>query len=216
MIERLFLSTSATDDRTDALEELVHQRNPGGDDVIRNADTTQQGPKDTSAYSVLRLLAEQLPKLISQADSSEHSPGNLRDQINRRCRKRLRTPDGEDGSRPREIFGTPSLPSQKIIDESVSLYFSHIHPWIPMIHQRRFRDRLGDPSLDLLLHAMIFAASKFIEQGDITGAGLYDGPWTSERTRAWVVSIAMGSLSVEHLQALTIIAFTDVSPCSIT
>ena len=78
-----------------------------------------------------------------------------------------------------------------------------------MIHQRRFRDRLGDPGLDLLLHAMFFAASKFMELEATTG--LYETPWTSERTRAWIVSVAMGSLSVEHLQALTIIAFTDVS-----
>ena len=85
-----------------------------------------------------------------------------------------------------------------------------------MIHQRRFRDRLGDPGLDLLLHAMIFAASKFIEQGKGTNESLYVSPWTSERTRGWIVSVAMGSLSVENLQALTIIAFTDVSICAVT
>ena len=80
-----------------------------------------------------------------------------------------------------------------------------------MIHQRRFRERLDDPRLSLLLHAIIFAVSKFLISKDISEEDIYNVPWTRERSRAWVVSIAMEGLFVENLQALTIVAFTDVS-----
>ena len=79
-----------------------------------------------------------------------------------------------------------------------------------MIHQHRFRERLSDHRLNLLLHAMIFAASKFLISKEIPEEAIYNAPWTCEHSRAWIVSIAMEGLSVENLQALTIVAFTDV------
>lgn len=73
-----------------------------------------------------------------------------------------------------------------------------------MIHQGRFYERLADETqrdqLLIILHAMVLAASKFVP-----GAAVY----VRTHTRKWVICNAMDGLSLENLQALTILAFND-------
>lgn len=92
-------------------------------------------------------------------------------------------------------------------------YFNHVHPWIPIIHEGRFRRRLDDDAerdkLHLVLQSMILIASRYIEDEDISNPFLRSAD-ESENHRDWVVSKAMKHLSVENLQALLIIAFNDV------
>lgn len=77
-----------------------------------------------------------------------------------------------------------------------------------MIHQGRFRQRLdsiGDRAkLEVVLHAMIIAAYKFVPNSCVSADIL-------SRTRQWVVYAAMDGVCLESLQALIILAFNDVS-----
>ncbi|KAI6782634.1 uncharacterized protein J7T54_003647 [Emericellopsis cladophorae] len=75
-----------------------------------------------------------------------------------------------------------SLPDAKLLEEVISIYFDRVQPWIPILHETHFRQRVQNhdelPQLVIVLHAMI-------------GNG--------EASRAWSV---IGSLTrtVEYLQ----------------
>jgi hypothetical protein len=126
-------------------------------------------------------------------------------------RKRRRTAEDESirGAGYDEEDGTssPTLPAPRALAAILDAYFACIHPWIPMLHQSRLRRRLADPQerpkLDIVLHAMTLVASRFVGDEHVTVA-------SPARLRAWVVSTAMDCMSVESLQAMIMLAFSDV------
>lgn len=78
-----------------------------------------------------------------------------------------------------------------------------------MIHQARFRYRFDAfaaerDKLEVVLYAMVIAASKFV-LGETLSIGVL------ALMRRWVVWKAMDDLSLDSLQALIILSFTDVS-----
>ena len=103
------------------------------------------------------------------------------------------------------------LPAPPLLDTIISVYFSVVQPWIPILHETRFRRQLNDaeqrPRLAVILHAMVVATIRFIEDDSIT---FEEVTRRSNRSRNIVVLTAMDNLSVENLQALTIIAFDDI------
>jgi hypothetical protein len=64
--------------------------------------------------------------------------------------------------------------------------------------------------LVIVIHAIIVAAIRFAHP-EAHGLSTTDVESQTRKSRSIVVLNAMDSLSVEHLQALTIIAFDDVS-----
>lgn len=100
-----------------------------------------------------------------------------------------------------------------LLDGVLDNYFSQIHPWLPMLHQATFRQRLAeqvyDERLEIILHAMVAAAVRFAIRPD-TPESLRHTLKLTKRSRDWVLLYALRSLSVENLQALSIIAFDDV------
>lgn len=112
------------------------------------------------------------------------------------------------------------LPSEQLMKAIVDTYFARIHPWIPMLHQSHFLSRLHDPQqrlgLTVILHAMVTAALRFVDEGTrSTMRGRTDD--IVKRSRNTVILMAFDGLSVENLQALTIITFDDAfSPQSNT
>lgn len=106
----------------------------------------------------------------------------------------------------------------------MTVYFVAIQPWLPILHETRFRERMRDPeqlpSLLVVLHAMVVSAIRFAHP-EVYGLSMDDVEATVRRSRSIVVLNAMDSLAVENLQALIMVAFTDVSaktqfvsPCS--
>lgn len=81
-----------------------------------------------------------------------------------------------------------------------------------MLQQARFDRRLADPAtrpkLLVILHAMVVAATRYVDPTCIPGP--LPTPAEREQTRSWVMSTAMSALVIESLQALTIIAFNDI------
>lgn len=153
---------------------------------------------DSAAQSILALLARELPKLVKQdwKDSAATPVSSDQSYKRRRLEKTL------DTSSPFEE--APSLPGADTLELILAAYFTHVHPWIPMIHQRRFFDRLADKNhrdrLVIIIHSMVLAAAKFVPDA---------AKYVRAHTRSWVIRSAMDSLSLENLQALIILAFND-------
>jgi hypothetical protein len=102
------------------------------------------------------------------------------------------------------------LPPFEALESYTNTYFTHVHPWIPMLNQDRFRQRVQDPSelpkLKVILQALVMIASRYLPQE----LGLNE-IWPVEKIREWVILRSMESNTLEGLQALIIIAFNDVS-----
>ena len=183
-------------------QEARGQRSPL---IAEEVPVSQNGPlQDSTAYDILALLAKELPKLVNAQmnRSTSHSCPN-----NEQPSKRRRVNSETDHVTTTSLEESPILPSLDLLDVIISAYFTHIHPCIPMIHQARFRRRLGDmndsATLEVILHAMIVSSSKFVPHANIS-------PDLIRCSRKWVVSTAMELVCLEGLQALIILAFTDV------
>ena len=114
---------------------------------------------------------------------------------------------------------SPPLPQQECIEKLFALYMSCVHPWIPMINQDRFREKLKDPGectkLGIVIRAMWVVAGKFLPAPDRDLTALHLR-WTVNSVRRWVVATAIENLSLEGIQALIMVAFDDVSSRSLT
>ncbi|OBR07128.1 C6 transcription factor [Colletotrichum higginsianum IMI 349063] len=212
--------------RLDALERAVHQQgrtnnttrersghpeaehSPGQED---SPDTN--GGLEKNAYNIMAFFAKELQKFNSSnntlADDERRQQREAPEQQPTRA-KRRRINDGE----PSVVAGSiPALPDAETIQVVLRAYFSHVHQWIPMIHEARFRRRLEHSSeadaLDVVLHAMILSASRYIDDEDVASS-LFGSVQQRDAVRDWVVSNAMRNLSVESHQALIIVAFNDI------
>jgi hypothetical protein len=100
------------------------------------------------------------------------------------------------------------------LEAVVDLYFALVQPWIPVLHERRFHQRLKDPdereNFEVVLHAMVFALLKHVDPSLLKN--VHDVDAVCERSRKIVLLTAMNDLHVENLQALTILCFEEVSP----
>lgn len=165
-----------------------------------------------------------LPAQSSIAQAQHATPGSVAlsspNDVQHQPRKRRRVdscgnPNIELVSQLNELGSTSSqLPPAELLEEVINAYFILVQPWIPILHETRFRGRFYSheqlPCLTVLLHAIVVAAIRFVdtENGKMSEKELET--WTS-RSRSIVLLSAMDGMSVENLQALSIIAFTDVS-----
>ncbi|CAN9407444.1 unnamed protein product [Alternaria sp. RS040] len=162
----------------------------------------RQSSSKSAACSILALLAKELPKLTDGLSNGGVATPATNEESNKRRRLAdkdniiLHTLDSDE---------VPPLPQAEMLEAIVAAYFSRVHPWIPMIHQARFLQRFSIEQqrrkLSVVIQAMILAASKFV-------SGSQGGH--VEQARRWVVCTAMETLSLESLQALTILAFDDI------
>ncbi|KAF4438877.1 hypothetical protein F53441_12698 [Fusarium austroafricanum] len=123
-------------------------------------------------------------------------------------------PNIELASQLNELGSTTSqLPPPELLEEVINAYFIFVQPWIPILHETRFRSRFYNheqlPCLTVLLHAIVVAAIRFVDGGTERISENDVEIWIS-RSRSIVLLSAMDGMSVENLQALSIIAFTDM------
>lgn len=105
------------------------------------------------------------------------------------------------------------LPSVKTLGLVLDTFYSIIHPWVPIIHLNRFREQFNDPekrpNLEIILHAMVYATMKYLKEEDID----MEKPEIARQvqlSRNMVMLTATDRLTIQNIQALTIIAFHDV------
>ncbi|KAK1982734.1 fungal-specific transcription factor domain-containing protein [Colletotrichum cereale] len=108
---------------------------------------------------------------------------------------------------------TTSLPPSDLLEDIINIYFNIIQPWIPILHETQFRRRVHDPEqlprLIVVLHAMVVAALRYVDNPE-TRPSTQEIERRALRSRNIVILNAMDQLSVENLQALIILAFTDI------
>lgn len=110
-----------------------------------------------------------------------------------------------------------ALPEPRLLDAVLDTYFAKIHPWVPLIHEGRFRARLENPQerlkYDVVLHALVAITLKHVSFENY-GLGRADAVRQIRLSRNVVMLSGMGNLSVENLQALVLITFDHVSNCN--
>lgn len=162
----------------------------------------------------MAFFAKELHKFNSKSRSSSSEQRTQTESPGRAKRRRL------DDHEPINIAFTgdsspalPVLPEEEDLEIVLKAYFAHIHPWIPIIHEARFRRRLREPGDDkpllAVLHAMVLSASRFISDEDVA-TKLFGTHQQRSITRDWIVSTSMKTFNVESHQALIIVAFNDV------
>lgn len=157
--------------------------------------------------SLLLSLAREICKL-------SNTPSPSADRTNDEPIAKRRRTNNNTGSRTsRYTSNQPLLPDDIALDHILDAYFRQIHPWIPMIHEARFRRRLQEHSDETnllpILQAIVLISYRHISRKDI--AESVHNMLGGQDTRDWIVAKATKSLSVENLQALIIICFHDVS-----
>ncbi|KAH8678941.1 hypothetical protein BGZ60DRAFT_468294 [Tricladium varicosporioides] len=110
-----------------------------------------------------------------------------------------------------EIGNANSL--SELLDDIVNNYFSQVHPWLPMLHETRFRQQISenvyDANFEVILNAIVYASAKFAEYPDPL-LSVEQVSHLTKSSRDWVMRCALNSLSVANLQALLVVAFTDI------
>ncbi|KAI8307066.1 Citrinin biosynthesis transcriptional activator ctnR [Colletotrichum sp. SAR11_59] len=110
------------------------------------------------------------------------------------------------------VFDDSLLPEADLVDNLVEIYFANVHPWIPMLHVRQFRERMLDPEqrpqLSTIFHAIVSLCARFSQDARLGSPE--EKTRYAKRCRQFVILNSMESFSVENLQALTIIAFDTV------
>ncbi|KAH8683616.1 fungal-specific transcription factor domain-containing protein [Ilyonectria robusta] len=194
------------------LERSVARQQTSLDCLQAEAEAPRQQAQDPSTRSILSLLATELQKF--NATPSSPAQSTPRREQNGASAKRRRLNDDRACEQRILVNDISHSADERELEEALKSYFNHVHPWIPIIHEGRFRRRLDDDEergkLHLVLKSMILVASRYIEDEEISNSLLRSAE-DSENYRDWVVSKAMKHLSVENLQALLIIAFNDAS-----
>ncbi|KAF5007143.1 hypothetical protein FDECE_6529 [Fusarium decemcellulare] len=184
-----------------------------GDDLVESEPHRADIPSPLE--KVLSTLAGELQKLNQNITPTSSRSDQSQDAHGSRKRRRAERPQAEE-----LLNDTPEdLPSSfdgdgiyDILDDLLDAYFSHIQPWIPMINMRDFRARArrdNDHTLKVVLQAMAVACLRYVERdGELLPTDYVRTE--TRRLRRLVLLDALDGLTVENLQALTMIAFTDI------
>ncbi|XXG96837.1 hypothetical protein Hte_003128 [Hypoxylon texense] len=109
-------------------------------------------------------------------------------------------------------YDEPDLPPKDLVDALVEIYFAKIHPWIPMLHVRVFRQRMANDRertrLTTIFHAIVSLCSRFSD--DVRLGSAEKKARDSKKSKEIVLLRSMESFSVENLQALIICAFDTI------
>jgi hypothetical protein len=106
-----------------------------------------------------------------------------------------------------------SLPPPEVLKAIIDTYFTLVQPWIPIFHEKRFRQRVRNSidrrRLEIILHAMTVAMLRHIDPRELS-IDIGNVESICERSRKIVILTGMEDMYVENLQALIIVCFEDV------
>lgn len=180
------------------------------------SSTTLNTPHESSAVSgdTLRERTNRLKTTLSNLAVGDSDTSGTALQSSP---KRRRTSNGKWSPSPMQTLPPhnedSTLPPDDLIDGLVEIYFANIHPWIPILHVRQFRERMADPTqrqkLTTIFHAIVSVCVRFSEDPRLSSADVRMRH--SRQSRKTVILQSMESFSVENLQALVICAFDIVS-----
>ncbi|KAG7054792.1 hypothetical protein JMJ77_0007266 [Colletotrichum scovillei] len=211
--------------RLDALERTVHQQRTKNTSSDHRPSESNHSPSqddanginsslENNAYSIMAFFAKELHKFNSKSGGLLAEERTEAESQVRAKRRRLDDHEPTNSTSTGDSSPTsPVLPDKEDLEIVLNAYFAHIHPWIPIIHEARFRRRLREPGeaklLLAVLHAMVLSASRYISDEDVA-TSLFGAHQQRRIARDWVVSTSMKTFSVESQQALIIVAFNDI------
>ncbi|CAG9983159.1 unnamed protein product [Clonostachys byssicola] len=153
--------------------------------------------------------------------SKRYATGEDDENASDRQPKRIRVQDDHQASPP--ISSQDFSPSAvcessahlpiELINDVVLLYFIRVHNWIPILHWKHFKQKIhqegGREQYTVILDAMVISTLKFVAR-EKYNLSSDDVQRISSKCRESLLLKAMQSLSVENLQALVILVFTDI------
>ena len=199
--------------RLDALETMFLGQGVLWQQIWNQVHATSNSvppPMTGSLQQHTELLKQRLDSLgrkrCSEEDETISSPHS-----NKRSRIGRGISNAEGATLRREGLGRELLPAD-LIDSLIELYFSNIHPWIPVLHVRQFRRRLHLPDerhkISSILYAITSVCVRFSDDPRLGDAE--SRLKLAESSRQAVILQSMESFSVEGLQALIICAFDTI------
>lgn len=191
---------------------LRHLGDKGGSNAASSPVATPSISLDDSASQLRECL-------LTLADGENTQPAAASSSQPRSSKRRRTSHGGNQAVAPSQegALCVPDhdrmLPPADLVDSLVEIYFERIHPWIPILHLRKFRQAMADPErrheLSTILHAIVSLCVRFSEDSRVgdseTKASISKGH------REVVILQSMESFSVKNLQALIICAFDTVS-----
>lgn len=158
-------------------------------------------------------LLEPVP-YTERANEQEAHKGSMGDvEATTRAAKRRRLNDDASSTPSIDVDDdlTAILPPE-VMDELVDFYYVNIHPWIPVLHVAKFRERMRSPEhrprVVCILHAIIAVCARFSQSEFLQNENFKTR--IAEKSRQKVILDSTESFSVENLQALVILAFETV------
>lgn len=200
----------------------VQQESPAGLDFSPNEAAVNAGQSLNERTSQLKTKLSNMSGLGSPDNSLSARPP-------KRKRTNLDVESDEDlppQSQPQPLAHDNNiynhddidLPPDDLIDDLVEVYFDNIHPWIPILHARRFREQMTIPTqrrkLKTIFHAITSLCVRFSKDPRLSTADVRSR--ISKQSRDTVILQSMETFSVENLQALIICAFDTVSHMATT
>ncbi|OBT41687.1 hypothetical protein VE00_07803 [Pseudogymnoascus sp. WSF 3629] len=170
-----------------------------------------------NAGETLKVYTNRLKTTLSHLSADfDPSDGGITSSLKRR--RAYSTGEEDQQQRPRPAPQSIledkeySLPPDDFIDALVDIYFGSIHPWIPILHVKQFRERMANPAqrqkLTTIFHAIVSLCIRFSSDPRVSSAEVRMK--YSTKSRQIVILQSMESFSVENLQALVICAFDTI------
>jgi hypothetical protein len=167
------------------------------------------------------------PGIGNLQENTEQLKQRLENLGRKRCSDDNNNMDSTDANKRRRIsqstYATAAQPPHHcnldhasippdLVDDLVKFYFSHIHPWIPVLHVRQFQQRMQSPEerikMNSILQAITSVCVRFSHDPRLGDAD--NRSKLAESSRQAVILQSLESFSVEGLQALIICAFDTI------
>ncbi|KAG9251623.1 uncharacterized protein F5Z01DRAFT_627356 [Emericellopsis atlantica] len=195
-----------------ALENIVHKSTgaSGAQTQSQSSLPTHLDDNQHEQYNTLAFFAREFQR-FNESQNQYNTPSSSNGDSGRpQKRRRLES----FAAPPTDAIHIDRLPLDDDLASVLEAYFTHVHPWIPMIHEARLRRRLAADTeqleLGIVLHAMTLVAAKFIPDEQASKRWTL-GPDHASDSRDHLIAVAMRSLSVENVQALIMLAFDDLA-----
>ncbi|KAH7159461.1 hypothetical protein B0J13DRAFT_108654 [Dactylonectria estremocensis] len=186
--------------------------------------------RSTPVVEALSTLAQEIRHLSSvfshqpRPPPSAHHPHQEEEFSSSRPpkRRRLDDPCAESLSNSHEdanqLLGDESdsfnhLVGHDLLPALLDCYFQRVQPWIAVLHEANFRLKLQKPGglkrLSVIIHAITVAALHFVRRHE-QPLSPTEVSAQQKKSRTCIALTAMNELSVENMQALIILVFTDI------
>ncbi|KAF2024403.1 hypothetical protein EK21DRAFT_117785 [Setomelanomma holmii] len=180
-------------------------------------DRIHTANNDVSPDSAIGNLYEQTEQLKQRLDvlgrKRSSDDDDTTDSLQRSKRRRTSTNAHVSTAQPlhNSSLDSSMLPAD-LEDALVELFYSHIHPWIPVLHVRQFRHRMRIPEerqkIKTILQAITSVTLHLSDDARLGDAE--NRSRSAEASRQAVILQSLESFSAEGLQALIMCAFDTI------